>query len=261
MKTLKYIFLAIMFFTLIKVNAQNRKTSNQWFDSYIEYCKFDTKEYKDELNHFDFASLFLNTPTGAIFGVIGDEMQRIRMKLISVNKDPYNPDSYYVYGKSNVKGNVCEYTGIIKIKTIRLYQKDGFDMPYRSTVNPQKIGVLFCDYILAENKEQKHTGVFKGISATEFYINNDTLFYNNLRNRADDFTNNQFVGIWENYDNQNSRICNWGDYRIPEVYGFDCGAAQFAPCSEFFDYGWADYYKAIFHNDTEAAKREYFKWW
>jgi len=95
-------------------------------------------------------------------------MQRIKIKWISINKDPFNPDAYYAYGKTNVKGNVCEFTGILKLRTIRLFPKEEYDMPSSCEVNPEKIGVLFCDYILVENRRQNHTGVFRGVSASNF---------------------------------------------------------------------------------------------
>jgi len=221
--------------------AQAQNTQGEWYNDFISNYGLDTKDSKPEMIDYDFSELFLKTSSAKIYGVIGDDMQRIQIKWISINKDPNNPENYYVFGKTKVKANVCEFTGILKIKTIRLYPDGKYDMPFRSTINPEKIGVLFCDYTLTENSKELHVGVFQGISATDFYLNNDTLSYNDLRSSDDDMTNNQFVGTWTAYKAGSPKICNWGDYRVPNVTGFDCGAAEFSPCEEFVKNGWGNF--------------------
>jgi hypothetical protein len=252
---------AILLFTLNQVNGQPDNKPQQWFEYYIKNYGLDNKEYKNELNHFDYSKLFLKTSSTNIYGVIGDNMQRIRIKWISINKDPINSDNYNVYGKTKVNSTISDFTGSIRIKTIRLYKEGKYDMPDDIKTQPKMIGVLFCDYLLNENKSEQQTGLFKGISATEFYILNDTLSYNDLRNGADDMTNNQFVGEWIDYNNINSKICNWGDYRVPNVKELDCGAAEFAPCDTYIKNGWSDFYKAFIQNDSAAFKREKSEWW
>jgi hypothetical protein len=268
MKTLIMRKILIIAISLIcfQVFGQDLKSSEEWYNDYISNYGLDNKDSKSDLREYDFSDLFLRTSSSHIFGVIGQNMQRIQIKWISINKDPNNPDNYYVYGKTRVKSNICEFTGIIKVKTIRLYKEGAYDMPYRSKVQPEQIGVMFCDYTLTENSSDKHTGLFKGISATEFYIDNDTLFYNDLRSSADDMTNNQFVGTWTSYDNNNPKICNWGDYRVPNVSGFDCGAARFSPCEKYASNGWIIFMIANGAspdnmNIEEAQKSENEKWW
>ncbi|AZQ64721.1 hypothetical protein EI427_21085 [Flammeovirga pectinis] len=119
---------------------------------------------------------------------------------------------------------------------------------------------------MTENSNEKHTGIFQGISATDFYINNDTLTYNDLRSSADDMTNNQFVGTWTSYSTGTSKNCNWGDYRVPNVTGFDCGAARFSPCDKYVSNGWiglkiANGASPEHMNIEEAQKAENEKWW
>lgn len=246
--------------------AQEWKSTQDWFTYQIENYGLSKVDSKSELVDYDFSTLFLKTESSSIYGIIGEKMQRIQIKWISINKDPKNPENYYVYGKTKVKSNVCEFTGIIKIKTIRLYPEGVYDMPYRSKVNPEKIGILYCDYILTENRNEKHTGVFEGISATDIYINNDTLTYNDLRSGADDMTNNRFVGTWTSYNNGKPKICFWGDYRVPNLSGFDYGAAEFSPCDKFSEYGWKNFRLAsTYWQESEeidnARKIEYEDWW
>ncbi|MFB6317968.1 hypothetical protein [Saccharicrinis sp. FJH54] len=250
----------------IQVFGQERKSPDEWYKDYVTNYGLDFKESKSELIDYDLAELFFHTPSSEIYGVIGDNMQRIQIKWISINKDPNNPENYFVYGKTKVKSNICEFTGIIKIKTVRLYPEGKYDLPYRIKIKPEKIGVLFCDYTLTENSNENHTGYFQGISATDFYINNDSLTYNNLRSSSDDMTNNQFVGTWTSYNYGTSKICNWGDYRVPNAPGFDCGAAEFSPCKEFEEYGWKNFKLAnTYWQESEEIRKareiENKEWW
>jgi len=263
---MKFILTLTVILYSINLFGQEWKSTEEWFNYQLENYGLANTDSKTELLKYDFSKLFLETSEQQIYGIIGSKMQRIRIKWISINQDPNNPENYYVYGKTKVKSNVCGFTGILKVKTIRLYPEGVYDMPYRSKINPDKIGVLYCDYILTENSNENHTGVFKGISATDFYIHQDTLFYNNLRSGADDMTNNRFVGSWTSYNNGTPKICFWGDYRIPNLYGLDCGAARFSPCEKFMKFGWENFDLARYHGqESEEIKRaremEFEKWW
>jgi hypothetical protein len=235
---MKNIIIFILALISVYSFGQKVKTSEEWYNDFISNYGLENKESKSEFIKYDFSKLFLKTPSTMIYGIIGDSMQRFQIKWISINQDSNNPESYYVFGKTKVKSNVCEFTGSINLKTIRLYQAGKYDMPTNIKLQPEKIGVLFCDYTLIENMKEKHTGILKGISAMDFYLYNDTLYYNDLRSGADDMTNNQFVGTCTDYYGGNLKICNWGEYRVPNVSGFDCGVAEFLPCEKYAGNGW-----------------------
>jgi len=74
-----------------------------------------TKELSFRL---DFSPLWMKTPNRLVFGFIGDNFQRLRMKIISATKDSEHPDQYIVYGKSKVKNNICQFSGAITIQSI-----------------------------------------------------------------------------------------------------------------------------------------------
>lgn len=246
--------------------GQDSKSPGEWYNEYISNFGLEHNDSKNEFLNYDFSDLILQTSSTQIYGVIGQNMQRIQFKWISINKDPNNPENYYVYGKTKVNSNICEFTGILKVKTIRLYGEGKYDMPHNSKVQPGLIGVIFYDYILTENSKEEHTGTFNGIAATEFFIDNDELFYNDLRRNSDDMANNQFVGTWTRHDGEENKLCNWGDYRIPNVSGFDCGAARFSPCIKYAPNGWLVYMIANGAspdrmNIEEAKKSESQKWW
>lgn len=243
----------------IQACGQTINLSELWQQQYITDNGLDKVDLKIDFINLDFAPLLTQTHPSNIYGVIGANMQRIQIKWNTVKKDSNNSDTYLVTGKTKVKENIFEFSGHLKINTIRLYPN--YDMPYDSKISPQKIGVVFFDYLLIEEGSSEHSGVFKGISATEFYLLNNKLYYNDLGAIADDMTNNQFVGEWQSKKSKQSLICNWGDYRVPNIHDFDCGAAEFVPCEKYLLNGWEDVYKAMVNNDLEAQERELIEWW
>src|SRR6187402_3093433 len=68
---------------------------------------------------YDFSNLWLKTENELVYGVIGDEYQRILMKFMFVQRNLNNPNEYLVYGKSNVKSSICDFVGKITIITIQ----------------------------------------------------------------------------------------------------------------------------------------------
>jgi hypothetical protein len=65
----------------------------------------------NEFLKYDFSELWLKTNNNLVYGILGDEYQRILIKLLTIEKNINNPNEYFVYGKSSVKENVCEFVG------------------------------------------------------------------------------------------------------------------------------------------------------
>jgi hypothetical protein len=83
---------------------------------------------------FDFSQLFLHTDNSIIYGFIGNNYQRLRIKFITVTKSESLSNTYLVYGKSMVKKNICEFRGAISISSIRKYKtmSYGIDDEYKN---------------------------------------------------------------------------------------------------------------------------------
>jgi hypothetical protein len=254
--TLRSLVLTILVFAFGDVFGQPAIDPGLWYNKYLKDYGLSQKEYTAQYNYLDFAPLFLKTPSKYIYGVIGKGMQRLQLKWLSIKKDKTNPNIYIVAGKTRVSSNIVEFNGQLEIKSIRLFPPGRYDMPSGSKVNPNSIGILFCDFSLHEDRTQNHSGTFKGISATQFYIDKNHLYYNDLRAGADDMTNNEFVGTWTSYSNGKTLNCSWGDYRVPNITGdFDCGGAEFAPCDRYVRSGWEDFYQ-----DRNPKTKEV-EWW
>jgi len=192
---------------------------------------------------FDFSNVWSTTENQSIFGIIGDDHQRIQIKLISIFRISNGPFLYNVYGKSKVKNTVCEFYGNIVIKDIREVKElhFGVDDEYADKrIKTQ--GILIADYELYENKEQKHSGIFKGKLYSKWYLNSkNQIEYDNIELYSDSYINNAFVGIWGNYSTGKEKICNWADYRVPKTNkDFDIGAGGFSVSEKYWDKGWLD---------------------
>jgi len=208
------------------------------------------------LNEHDFSKLFTLTDNSIVYGFIGSNYQRIRVKFIRISKKPDSNQIYIIYGKSMVKNTIDEFNGSIKISSIHLLIKNqhGCEDGYKYKGMKGEYSI-FGEYTFAENSNEPHSGVFKGIFRSDFFINKaGDVVYDDIEGCADGYTNNQFVGEWVSYKNDIAKTCNWGDYRIPNSGNFDIGAGDFSPDDKYLKYGWQsvrDYSKQI-----EEAK-----WW
>jgi hypothetical protein len=221
-------------------------------------------DLKDKLAKYDFSPLFTQTENSVVYGFIGDNYQRIRIKFISVKKDSLSPDTYSIYGKSMVKSNICEFHGTFTISNIRRYKKTsyGVDDEYKNKGIKGQF-VILGNYSLSENKDQNYPGVFKGAFKTAFYLDkNDKVCYDDIDIASDGYTNNQFVGQWAAYNGKLIKNCNWGDYRVPGSPGLDIGAGEFSPADIYLKYGWQSRRDLMESpNDKSAKQKENAKWW
>lgn len=215
--------------------------AESWCKNFLDNYGLSAKESKNDLAKYDISPILLRTHHSNVFGIIGANFRRIQVNLFSVTKSKENTKEYMVTGVTKVGNNVNKFTGTIALRTARYYKPNEFDMPYKSPISPDTIGVAFFDYLFNENRKDDHSGFFKGILAVSFYILDGQIQYNDLRKGADEFANNEYVGTWTSYASSNPLVCNWGDYRVPNVIGFDCGAGEFAPCDQYEKFGWKDY--------------------
>lgn len=214
---------------------------------------------------FDFSQLFLHTDNSIIYGFIGNNYQRLRIKFITVTKSQSLSNTYLVYGKSMVKKNICEFRGAISISSIRKYKtmSYGVDDEYKNKGIKGQY-VISGSYNFSEDTTQAHSGIFKGHFQSNFYLNkNNKVQYDDISQAADAYTNNQFVGEWIGYKSKLIKTCNWGDFRVPNSGDLDMGAGEFSPYDKYLPFGWQsrrDYSISNF-NDKNAKHVEEAKWW
>lgn len=235
---MKFQFISVMIFLSVPIFGQKvhchtdimngqELTEENKIDSYLKY---------------NFSDLWLKTDEQSVYGIIGDEYERISIKIISVSKNLSHPDEYYVYGKSMVKANVCEFVGKIFISKIQETENQHFGVDDEYKGRADKQGLLTAVYEFYENDKQPHSGVFKGQLQSKWNLSDDIIKFNDLDLESDGYFNNAFVGIWKMYDSKLEKICHWGDYRVPNVdCDFDIGTAEFNVAEKYWGKGWVDF--------------------
>ncbi len=222
----------------------------------------------DEFLKHDFSKLWLETENSLVYGILGDEYQRILIKLLTIEKNINNPNEYFVYGKSSVKENICEFVGKITILKIQESRREyfGVDDEFKNSgIKTQ--GLLTAKYEFFENKLQSHSGYFTGNLETKWFLDkDDKLQYDNINSHSDGYFNNAFVGNWKMYNSKIEKKCHWGDYRVPSIdCSFDIGVGEFNVAEKYWKKGWLDIAlknKIPNLNGIETTKAETTKsWW
>jgi hypothetical protein len=222
----------------------------------------------DQFKHYDFSIVFSEKHSVFNIGYIGDNFRRIRIKFVSVIKNPHNQNIYYVYGKSNVLGNVCPFQGTIDITQIRLLNPMhyGVDDQYKGKgIKCQ--GVIIANYVFYEDPSKKHSGYFSGEVYVGWYLNGkNKIIYDDIELHSDGWCNNQFLGKWKSYSTNQTKVCNWGHGRIPQSGDLDKGVGEFYPNEKYWNEGWEIFYRAWWEHPEsdktkEAEKLEKLEWW
>ncbi|AYL94738.1 hypothetical protein [Mucilaginibacter celer] len=216
-----------------------------------------TTDIKQQFANHDLSKLWTVTDNQSVYGFIGDNYQRIRIKFISIKKA--GAFTYVVTGKTKVRDNICNFKGTFTIADLRKYQGTsyGVDNKYKNKLKNQY--TILGDYTLTEDSTQKNTGVFKGIFKTDFYVdNNNKIHYDDIDIHADGFTNNEFVGSWAQYTTQKAKRCNWGDYRIPNSGDLDVGAGEFSANEKYIKNGWLETYNK---SKPATSNKPPLEWW
>ncbi|WP_405207091.1 hypothetical protein [Aquimarina sp. LLG6339-5] len=220
-----------------------------------EYLELQTKrisevatEVTEEISDYNFVldSLF-NTYNKQQNGIIGLDNRRIKIHISKTEVDKKNELTFLIYGKSNVKGNICDFKG--KLKIIKVFEvKEGYDF------NGQ--GELFAKYEFFEDKNQNHVGSFKGTFDCAIKINHTTksIKLDESFAIADGYYNRTYVGTWKSYKSGKVKKCIWGDYRLPFTFDLDCGDGEMHICEKYEKNGWTSF------NDGSEF-RTLNRWW
>lgn len=263
MKIAKQLTYILIFVLSINASAQKMNSIDNWEKQILHSKALSKKEFKKNILKYDFDSLWTYTDNSAVYGFIGQNYQRIRVKIIAVAKDNNKPDTYTVSGKSMIRNNVCSFQGTIKIVNARTYKKMhwGVDDEYKNK-GIKKQGISVAEYSFSENKACIFSGLFEGRLITKWYVDaNNQLKYDDIEKESDSYGNNQFAGIWKSYKGEIIKIANWGDYRIPLSGDLDGGVGEFSPIDKYLQFGWQTYRDAYVENDELARREEKREWW
>lgn len=205
--------------------------------------KINEKNKIESFINNDFSVLWTKTENEIVYGVIGNDYQRLKIKFLSVIRNENNHKEYLVYGKSNTNENICEFMGKITIQKIQKTERTQFgvdDEFKNSGIKTQ--GLIIAKYELFENKKNQNTGVFSGTLKSKWFLDKNNLIqYDDINSNSDGYFNNSFIGIWKMYGSKSEKTCNWADYRVPNVNcSFDIGVGEFNVSETYWKKGWQD---------------------
>lgn len=237
---MKNIFVLLLFISQILLSQKINRV--EW--DFPKNQELKSKNLLDKYVSYNFSKIWTLTDSNTILGIIGNDHQRIKVKLISVEKNSKTPYLYSVVGKSFVKGTICNFDGFIKLVQIKEVKElhFGVDDEYaKKGIKSQ--GILIANYEFKENSEQKHSGIFKGKLYSKWYLNSkNKIEYDKIQIFSNGYLNNAFIGTWKSHTTNKEKICNWADYRVPiSNSDFDVGAGEFSPSEKYFSKGWAKY--------------------
>lgn len=245
----------------ISLTGQTVNMTTKWQTRILS--NLSTVESRDNLNKYDFGKLWIETDNKNVYGIIGENNQRIRIKILSVKKQSTNKNTYDIVGKSMLKQEVCEFRGTITINSIKVYDTMhfGVDNSYKDK-GIQKQGLLIAKYHFVESKTQNHSGVYEGLLYTSWYIDKlGNVQYDKIEFNSDNYRNNQYIGTWTDLKTKKKLVCNWGDFRVPNSGDLDSGTAEFSPTDKYLKFGWKSYRDSYQNNNKQARLEEEKQWW
>ncbi|MFV0481305.1 MAG: hypothetical protein ACK5LP_04915 [Campylobacteraceae bacterium] len=243
-----------------------------------DFCRTDmlavepnisSKEVKEEFLKYDFSSIYTQTSNDFIFGVMGNEMQRFKIKILAVSKDKDNASEYFVVGKTlRDDGKIREFSGVIIIDAMReimfpfIKEESLKNEDIQEAEQIDRAGILSAKYFFKEYGNSQTTGSFFGVLHSKWFLSKDgNMKYNDIRVDADGYFNNSFVGRFEEHSSKKRVGANWGDYRVPYVpCDFDIGEEHFLPSEKYIKNGWENYVNAK-NGDKKAQEIESSSWW
>ena len=260
---MRYILNIFLISLSFYISGQAINQEEEWLEKDFNIIRPCNQECIDSLLKYDYSSLWTRTSNDFTYGFIGANYQRLRIIIISAVKNKGNPAIYNIIGKSNVKNNICEFSGTIKISQINVFQKMhlGVDDVYKNKGIIYQ-GILIADYQFKEDSSQVNSGLFDGTLTSWWYVDkNGKVQYDDIESISDTYNNNQFVGTWTSFRNDLKKVCNWGDWRIPFSGDLDIGVGEFSPDDKYLQYGWQTYRDAYIYNNQQARQIEENQWW
>lgn len=196
-------------------------------------------------------------------GYIGNDFQRFYLHITSIYRSETDPLKYGLSGKTRTGNNVCDFEGELHIDSLIRHLTPDESSEWGGIYGGWS---LTGRYTLREDSEQPGAGVFEGIHTLDIAIDRaGNIYYDTLMLIADGYCNNQWQGKWRSCKSGTTKVCNWGDFRIPDSKVLDIGAGEFSPDPKYAPNGWQSYCDQFYNPDAEVQKRarrkESYRWW
>lgn len=237
-----------------QVSAQPPGTTN--FYSNIKSYNLATLWHADKLK---LLNLKRQEPFPEPYGIIGKNNQRFYIHYTAVNKNPSNPYSYSVQGKTRVGTQIHQFTGTITVKEAGIF-KPGNNAYAPDPYKGFKRGKLVCLVVINE----AGNGTITGELTTDFCINaQNLLFYDTLDFGIDGYGNNHMTGKFKADNSKVEQKVEYGDYSLTNP-DFSDESGIIVP-AQYEKYGWQSFVHAQSSDGTPASKaaiaEEKRQWW
>ena len=226
----------IMLMLSYSVNAQNREAPSKTITS--GFCKAH-----------DLSKLLGTYEKTGFDGVFDTGYWRIQIHFESVVRDNADYTVYHVNGASRHRKVITPFSGTIKIKEVIQYDREVYwamdtnadksaDEPLYSE-RKSKYTYLTADYFLSEDTNAKFSGRYTGLLTFALHeTQNGTLLDNLSDYEGDGFSNFTYNGIWTSYKTRKSKLCIWGEGRLPIPDNVDVGVGEFIISERYQNNGW-----------------------
>ena len=176
-------------------------------------------------------------------GYRGRDFQRFYIHYDSVR---FLGDGVYaVEGRTRYRDTIRLFSGTITLDSMRLCKKE--NLP-----STGEFGTL-CGHYQFDEDEFSGGGVLTGKMWIGFAKIHGRFYYDAFMLIADDYSNNQYEGVWTSKGLTRMEKCNWGDFRIPDSRGLGSGEAEFIPRDSCLDRGWRIYTYGWAESDSLQA--------
>jgi hypothetical protein len=189
-------------------------------------------------------------------GFIGKNFQRIQIYISKVHPKKGEPTVYCITGKSKVKTSICDFHGFVKLLKLTDRKNEASDY--------SKCGHLIGIYTFYEDSTQQNSGYFKGIMDCDVYINTtqNQIGVDQTLVISDFYKNRTYVGTWTSYKTGLSKVCIWGDDRLPYTYGFMKGDGEMYVTDKYKGNGWESFNNGSeYIQDSNGKYSLKDKWW
>ncbi len=206
---------------------------------------------------YKLTEFFLNSQPQNIYGFIGHQLERIKVKIDNAEQSKISSVKYTLTGKTNVNNSIADFTGDLKLTDI-----------YEFKEPITKHGLIICkfDAVLKETGTTPHIGVFRG----NYYlilskVVDDVRFPKAIPQFIKSHT---FAGYWQSNDTKMNLSVMWGEnYMLEELEDFLHGITGLLPIDEkIIEKSWNTYLDA-YSEDTpkdlkqKAIEAENSEWW
>jgi len=249
----------LLFFVVLTSVAAAQEDPASWRRELFADPLLAKAEQRPELKKYNLGPLWTRADNSSVFGFIGKNYRRIRIKILTAKKAGRASLTYNITGASLVGDTFKRFAGTMTVASARMYKAIE---PEMAAEHIKKRGVTIGDYNFVEEGSDSHSGTFSGTFYTAFYITDaGKIDYDDIEDGADLFANNQFAGRWRSKDGKLDFVCNWGDSRIPLSGDLDVGDGEFSPNPKYLKNGWQVLKDAYIGQDADALRQEQREWW